>query len=232
MHRVDNNRPAPLRYGHFSGKSHQPPRRPVFDLKAFNFTLEPLGLHLLSFQENNSVVERLCEVQASHPCKRKQQTELFEIEEWEDKPWTLMYKAHINRDYDRGDYFVLEKDGKIVAGAGYYTYPDAIHQIGPKAFSVLMSRFYTVPDHRVQWLGSHIVSAQLQAMRTSQGVLTFNDINKPLYEKIARLQPLAKGEESVMWPQVWRHFTALGNLHINATDQWCVVTSKEKHNLP
>ena len=226
---VNQRRSSHAREG--SSVYNRPTSPTKFNIGTFNLSLEHKGLQLLSMHDDPSIIERLCMVRQGNPCKRVQQTELFDLEAWEDKPWTLMYKAHITKDYDRGDYYVLLKDDQAVAGAGFYIYPDTIHQVGPKPFSIVMSRFYTRPDMRVQWFGSHILRAQIQAMQTEQGVLTFNEINSALYGKIARLEPRwAYLDLDLEWPIEWRSFKALGQLHINATDQFCLVTTKSQHH--
>lgn len=200
-----------------------------FDLGLYNEKLSPIGLKIHSAKQDSSCIERLCQTVKENPCRRSQQTELFDLDDWHTKPWTLMHKANIERAYQGGDYYVLEKDDRVVAGAGFYQYHETVDKLGNKPFSILMSRFYTVPSSRMQWLGSYLLTAQLQAMRTFQGMLTFNEINSALYGKIARLDP--NQPEPIWWPPVWRHFSALGNLYINSTPQWCVITDKQQHNL-
>lgn len=162
-------------------------------------------------RNNLQEIEALCE-RASKETKRVEQAKLFGLD-WENRPETLLHKFH-NGVFDQSGYFTVTKDGQVVAGAGYYQYED---------FTLLMSRFFVVPEFRTTWIGESILQMQVGMMKTDRGMITCNDVNKGLYDKLCSISGQPNSDS---WPGMWRKFRPLGLMKINYVDQWCMEISK------
>jgi len=69
--------------------------------------------------------------------------ENMEFIDWENRPETLLNQIFIQRVYDKGGYFCLERDGEYVAGCGYYPFE------GDENIAVCPVRLYVTPDQGI-----------------------------------------------------------------------------------
>jgi GNAT superfamily N-acetyltransferase len=145
-----------------------------------------------------------------------EQCRLFALD-WADRPETLLFKMN-SRTFE--DYMVLlnEKD-EVVCGAGFYRYT--------YTRSLLMSRMWTRPDYRAKWIGHQILRAQIRRMSTRYGMITFNEANKPLYDRMSTLY----GTEGDTWPGLWRKFKPVGKQVVNYVEQYCLMVDKDELDL-
>lgn len=162
-------------------------------------------------RNNLAEIEELCK-QAVQEKKRVEQAKLFSLD-WKNDPATLLHKFN-NGVFDDSGYFTVTEEGRVIGGAGFYQYED---------FTLLMSRFFVIPEFRTTWVGEKILQIQVGMMKTERGMVTCNHVNKGLYDKLSRISGLPDSES---WPGMWRKFKPLGLMNINYVDQWCLEIRK------
>lgn len=173
-------------------------------------------LRLLSARANPELAHRLCD-EAVKDKRRVEQCKLFDRRNWQEKPETLLYKlnAGVYSDY----HVLVNEDNEVVCGAGFYWFEEDVY--------ILMSRMWTRPDYRARWIGHQILEAQVQRMPTRFGMITFNEVNRPLYEKMSTLY----GTTGTSWPRLWRRFKPIGSHTVNNVMQHCLLIEKHELNL-
>lgn len=172
-------------------------------------------MQLLSAIEHPELARRLCE-EAVKETRRVEQCSLFALD-WQDRPETLLHKLDqgVFQDYS----VLLNEKGEVVCGAGFYKWTYNV--------SLVMSRMWTRPDYRAQWIGHQILRSQLRRMSTRFGMVTFNEANKSLYDRMSTLY----GTEGESWPGLWRKFQPVGKQVVNNVEQYCLVVDKHELDL-
>lgn len=161
------------------------------------------------------LVDRLCEL-AQTEKKRPAQTLNFEA----NGAHTLKHLIDNGRFSGTGaDYQILIESSRIVCGAGMYVYPQ-FDRDGESA-SIIMSRMYTNPWYRGRWYGTHLLRSLARACVTPTCVITFNAVNRLLYES------LTNRSLGLRWPEPWKAFKPIGEHVVNNVPQLCAVAYTE-----
>lgn len=175
-------------------------------------------MQIVTAQDRPDLVDQLC-LKASAGSKRRAQERLFRLD-WEDRPETLKWQlAKGNLALSGAQYLMLLDDkGLPVCGAGYYRHPTFTVYGDP--VTIVMSRMWTDPQWRVQWLGTLLLKASLMDIETDSVVLTFNETNRNLHFS------LTERSKGLAWPPMWGAFKDLGLRYVNSVWQWCAVAHR------
>lgn len=164
-------------------------------------------LDIVSARQRPEELLRLCTVAETD--KKNRAKDNFSTD-WQGKPQTLLWKFY-NGLYKPcvGDYYLLyNEDGALMGGSGFYLY-DSHLALG-------MTRFYVMPGFERQWIGQHMLKAQMAAskrMHAKTMMITFNAYNKRIYDiYVNHIEKL---------PPIWSAFKPLGRMEINHCMQYC-----------
>jgi hypothetical protein len=178
-----------------------------------------MSITIVSHRERPDLAESLCRTVSSDTRQRLQHRNFDLV--CDDRPWTLLYMLRAHKFSQPGaDYLFAVEDDKVVCGAGCY--PISEIEFEGQAVSIVMSRMYTVPQRRVQWIGTKILRKLADVVQTPLCMVTFNHENKGIYLS------LTSRSRGLVWPPIWHAFEPLGELYINYVDQWCAVAKTEK----
>ncbi len=177
-----------------------------------------MSIVIVSHKERPDLAESLCSL-ASTAIRHRLPLRNFDLV-YDDRPWTLLYMLKAYKFSQPGADYLFALDGdEIVCGAGCYPIPEI--EIEGKAVSIVMSRMFTVPKRRVQWVGTKILKRLVNVVQTPLCMVTFNHENKGIY---LSLTSRAKG---LIWPAIWREFRPLGEMKVNYVDQWCAIAETD-----
>lgn len=141
---------------------------------------------------------------------------------WEHNPQTLLYLIYREGRFEphkRARYKVVEVNGEIVAGGGYYSY-----EADPN-ICLLSTRTYTIPSARNRmWHAEFLLPLSLKDIKELSykvGLFVFNEYNLWLRDWIIRI---GAGKGVVLGYQhadVYRGWSVLENpIRIRDTKQW------------
>lgn len=180
-----------------------------------------MAISIISYKDKPELAHQLCEVVANERNKNQREVQLKNFDlDYHDKPWTLLYLLDHNKFSAPGsDYLFALEGSQIICAAGCYPTSDLL--IENQSVSIVMSRMYTVPNRRVQWVGTKILQRLVTIVTTPLCMVTFNQENKGIYLS------LTSRSRGLMWPPIWRHFHPLGLKEVNYTEQWCAVADTQ-----
>lgn len=143
--------------------------------------------------------------------------------DWVNQPHTLMHALFIQRRFDannRAGYFLLEKEGKIIAGSGCYPLPE-----DPNICNVIV-RGYTVKEERAKFShGRYLLPKQIETAKQYNFktlLFTVNEYNLHLKDGILKLSNggASLGERV---PESYSGWKSLDYpVTIQYTKQWCL----------
>lgn len=126
----------------------------------------------------------------------------MEIDNWEDKPHTLLNHMYLQKTYDTGGYGVYSWGRKAVAGSGYYKLEE-----GDDIY-VTASRAYTVKGRHknFNYLQGELWHSQLDMIKEQQGnvsIVTFNEYNKHMAPQVVRINDPDNWNTSFQHEGLW-----------------------------
>ncbi len=114
--------------------------------------------------------------------------ENMSVEDWEIKTNTLLYLIYKEKRFEqekKARYKVIEVDGEIIAGGGYYPLS------GDPNICLLSTRTYTIPTARQRmWHAEFLLPQNLEEIKTLNykvGLFVFNEYNLWLRKFIQRI---------------------------------------------
>lgn len=145
------------------------------------------------------------------------QSRLFEVEDWETKPETLLWQAaHGNLALPGSAYYIVTDQGEPAMGAGSYVHPSWTYRA--QDVTIAMARMYTLHPYRMNFVGTPVLRTIVAKAKTPWVMVTFNDHNRALYESLCG--PTNRG---LPWPLEWSPFEGIGKHTVNFVDQWCAI---------
>lgn len=122
--------------------------------------------------------------------------------------------------YQKGNYYVLEKDGMYVGSAGWNHYTDNT--------ALVLTRAYIVPKYRTKNLMSEYFLPRIfsEASGYEKLWITCNDYNKSIYNGLVKL---SKGQSAGWvntWPEIYKNFKPIGSRLVNNTPQYIAEYQK------
>ncbi len=172
-------------------------------------------MEIVSHRQRPDLISGLCNL-AQAEKKRKTQARNFEPTGYH----TLNHLIGTGKFSAPGaDYQILLDGENVVCGAGMYIHsqPD----VDGEQVSIIMSRMYTNPSFRGNWLGTELLKSLAKNCLTPTCMITFNRCNTLLYES------LTNKRRGLVWPKPWLAFRPIGEHLINTAWQLCAVAYTE-----
>jgi hypothetical protein len=148
----------------------------------------------------------------------------LDINDWENKPHTLLYNLFISRRFDkenRAGYIFAEQDNKYIAGAGFYPLTEDPN------ICIAGTRTYTIINKRGDFIhGNFVLPKQIELAKTYDYktiILTFNEYNLWLKEGIENLGKRKISTIGRKIPDSYCGWLSLEYpINIQYTKQWCL----------
>lgn len=123
--------------------------------------------------------------------------------------------------YKNGKYFVLTKNNKYIASAGWHPYNTDV--------ALLLSRMLVIPEYRGSYILAETVLESMinQSKNYKHQWISFNEYNLILYKWFERVDQGKAGALFNNWPKIYSRFKPVGKKEINYTLQY-VVELKNK----
>jgi len=140
-----------------------------------------------------------------------------------DDPANLFYILDAGRyAAGRGDYFILEQHGQLVACAGWNAY-----DLDPST-ALVLTRAWTHPRWRSQWvLARFILPLIWPAVQNYDKIwLTCNEHNAAIYRWFEYQHRTGRGAGA---PTVYKNFKPIGRHCVYYTDQYVVEFGRDEH---
>ena len=142
--------------------------------------------------------------------------------DYANEPSNLFYiLSQPNNRYTKGNYYVLEKDNKLIACAGWNEY-----ELDP-TIALAMTRLFVCKEYRTTYLGGHkllpIMLSEVE--KYSRVLITVNKHNKLLYDGIVRYNENPNSFFKT-WPKDYLRFKPIGVENIYYTDQYTLELEK------
>lgn len=136
-----------------------------------------------------------------------------------DSPANLFYILENGRFRD-GAYYVIEEDGKFIAGSGWNQYTSDT--------ALVLVRSYIVPSCRNKFLMAELLLPDmLNDCKDFEHVwITCNKYNKAIYNWFERAAAGKSPTVGSNWPEIYKNFEPIGIKTVNYTEQYVVQLRK------
>lgn len=136
-----------------------------------------------------------------------------------DSPANLFYQLNNGR-FSNGAYYVIEKDNKYIASAGWNRYDNDT--------ALILVRAYTISEFRTQsLLADLLLPDMLNSCKDYKNIwITCNKYNKAIYNWFYRNSIGKSTTISNKWSDIYKNFEPIGIKTINYTEQYVIQYKK------
>lgn len=138
--------------------------------------------------------------------------------DFSNHPANLFYTLKEGR-FQKGNYFVMEEDGKFAGSAGWNDYDNV---------ALVLTRAYIPVSHRRQYnMATYLLPIIFEQTYNYEKLwITCNEYNFVIYQALTRLQQGKSAGLFSAWPEIYKKFVPIGKKTVNYTEQYIAEYSR------